>query len=93
MEGKGLPQAYERLEKAYVPTVLRNWAVFGPTQILNFALVPHHMRVVVVGTVSLFWNTYLSMVNAESEKERLMEATRDDQPLQAVALGSEKLIE
>ncbi len=71
------------------------------------------MRVVVVGTVSLFWSTYilpfhyiyrgtqtitildtyLSMVNAESEKERLMEATRDDQPLQAVALGSEKLIE
>ncbi|KAF7971193.1 hypothetical protein HWV62_21874 [Athelia sp. TMB] len=65
LEGKGVNEAKERLEKAYQPTLLRNWCVFVPTQIINFALVPHHLRFVVVSVVSLFWNTYLSAVNAQ----------------------------
>ncbi|KAI0691265.1 hypothetical protein BC835DRAFT_1407297 [Cytidiella melzeri] len=68
MEGKGITEAQARIEKAYVPTLIRNWAVFVPTQIVNFALVPPHLRVLVVGVVSLFWNTYLSIANAASEK-------------------------
>lgn len=43
--------------QAYQPTLLRNWGVFIPTQIINFALVPHHLRFVVVSVVSLFWST------------------------------------
>ena len=30
--------------------------VFIPAQVINFGLVPHHMRVVFVGVVSLFWS-------------------------------------
>ncbi|GJE89439.1 Mpv17/PMP22 family protein [Phanerochaete sordida] len=67
MEGKGVSEAVSRIEKAYVPTVLRNWMVFIPTQLVNFAFVPHHLRVLTVGIVSLFWNTYLSMVNNSSQ--------------------------
>jgi len=40
-----------------VPTVLRNWGVFIPTQIINFAFVPPHLRFLVVSVVSLFWST------------------------------------
>ncbi|KAG7444078.1 uncharacterized protein BT62DRAFT_833248, partial [Guyanagaster necrorhizus] len=40
------------IQAAYVLTILRNWNVFMPTQIINFALVPHHMRFVVVSVIS-----------------------------------------
>lgn len=50
--------AWLRKQKAYVPTLLRNWAVFIPTQIINFAIVPHHLRFFVVGVVSLFWSAF-----------------------------------
>ncbi|KAI0085863.1 hypothetical protein BDY19DRAFT_963288 [Irpex rosettiformis] len=68
MEGKGITEAQARIEKQYVPTLLRNWGVFIPTQLINFAIVPHHLRVLVVGVVSLFWNTYLSIANAEAKE-------------------------
>ncbi|EIW74980.1 hypothetical protein CONPUDRAFT_112921 [Coniophora puteana RWD-64-598 SS2] len=67
MEGKGISGAQERISSAYVPTLLRNWGVFIPTQIINFAIVPPHLRFVVVSVVSLFWNTYLSATNARQQ--------------------------
>ncbi|KAJ7726714.1 hypothetical protein DFH07DRAFT_852620 [Mycena maculata] len=68
LEGK--PQeAVPRIGAGYVPTLLRNWAVFVPTQIINFWLVPPHLRFVVVSVVSLFWNTYLSVANSKATKE------------------------
>ncbi|KJA15415.1 hypothetical protein HYPSUDRAFT_48434 [Hypholoma sublateritium FD-334 SS-4] len=57
-------EAPARIKAAYVPTLLRNWGVFIPTQIINFSLTPPHLRFVVVSVVSLFWNTYLSAANA-----------------------------
>ncbi|KAH7924111.1 hypothetical protein BV22DRAFT_533909 [Leucogyrophana mollusca] len=68
LEGKGISGAQERISSAYTPTLIRNWGVFIPTQIINFAIVPHHLRFVVVSVVSLFWNTYLSAVNAKSQQ-------------------------
>ncbi|KAF7796062.1 hypothetical protein EIP86_007233 [Pleurotus ostreatoroseus] len=67
LEGNPFSKAIERLEKAYTGTLLRNWLVFIPTQLVNFSIVPPHMRVLVVGVVSLFWNTYLSLANARSQ--------------------------
>ena len=37
---------------------MRNWGVFVPTQLINFALVPPHLRFLVVSVVSLFWSEY-----------------------------------
>ncbi|KAI9058598.1 hypothetical protein FKP32DRAFT_1635344, partial [Trametes sanguinea] len=54
LEGKGPFAAKERIKEAYVPTLIRNWGVFIPTQIVNFAVVPPHLRFVTVGVVSLF---------------------------------------
>lgn len=39
-------------------------AVFVPTQIINFAFVPHHLRFVVVSVVSLFWSESFCPSNA-----------------------------
>ncbi|KAK0492240.1 hypothetical protein EDD18DRAFT_1183503 [Armillaria luteobubalina] len=82
---EGVPQeAYPRIQAAYVPTILRNWGVFIPTQIINFALVPHHMRFVVVSVVSLFWNTYLSAVNARQAKLEQEEKEHEKVPMKMV---------
>ncbi|KZT24302.1 hypothetical protein NEOLEDRAFT_1094514 [Neolentinus lepideus HHB14362 ss-1] len=67
LEGKPLSDAGERLSTAYVPTLIRNWGVFVPAQAINFAVIPPHMRFVFVSVVSLFWNTYLSAVNAQQQ--------------------------
>jgi len=67
LEGNGFSDAKKRLSLTYQPTLVRNWTVFLPTQIANFAIVPHHLRFLVVSVVSLFWNTYLSAVNARQE--------------------------
>ncbi|KAI9457360.1 hypothetical protein HD554DRAFT_2142833 [Boletus coccyginus] len=69
MEGKGISGAVERISENYQPTLIRNWGVFIPTQIINFAIVPHHLRFGVVSVVSLFWNTYLSAVNSRALQE------------------------
>ena len=60
--------AISRIKEAYVPTLILNWGVFIPTQLINFTLVPPHLRMVTVGVVSLFWNTYLSAANAAAQK-------------------------
>ena len=48
------------LSQAFVPTLLRNWAVFIPVQILNFSVVPPQGRFVFVSVVNLFWSESFS---------------------------------
>nr|GAT50806.1 predicted protein [Mycena chlorophos] len=68
LEGKP-EEAAPRIGAGYVPTLLRNWCVFVPTQLINFWVVPPHLRFVVVSVVSLFWNTYLSVANMRAKQE------------------------
>ncbi|KAF7319798.1 hypothetical protein MKEN_00762400 [Mycena kentingensis (nom. inval.)] len=68
LEGKP-KEVVPRIGAGYIPTLLRNWTVFVPTQIINFWLVPPHLRFVVVSIVSLFWNTYLSVANTKAQKD------------------------
>ncbi|KAH8105767.1 hypothetical protein DFH11DRAFT_644837 [Phellopilus nigrolimitatus] len=85
LEGKGVGEAKKRVETAYVPTLLRNWGVFVPAQIVNFALVPTHMRFVFVGVVSLFWNTYLSYANTQTQRALLAQQVGVDAEERATA--------
>ncbi|KAI0758701.1 hypothetical protein C8Q74DRAFT_1372641 [Fomes fomentarius] len=68
LDSKSVNVAKERIQEAYVPSIIRNWGVFIPAQIVNFALAPHHFFVT-IGVVSLFWNAYLSSVNAKKQVE------------------------
>ena len=57
LEGK--PQEIvPRIEDKYRRTVLMNWGVFIPAQLVNFWVVPPHLRFGFVGVVSLFWSAY-----------------------------------
>ncbi|KAI0724744.1 hypothetical protein C8Q72DRAFT_856795 [Fomitopsis betulina] len=77
LEGKSFQDAQQRVTEAYVPTLIRNWGVFVPTQILNFWLVPAQYRFFAVNFVALFWNAYLSAVNARTaQASELVDAHR-----------------
>ncbi|KAK5076137.1 Protein required for ethanol metabolism [Lithohypha guttulata] len=56
----------KRLEKAYLPGLKANWAIWPAVQGVNFTVVPLEHRVLVVNIVSLGWNCYLSYLNAGS---------------------------
>lgn len=77
LEGKGLDEAKKRLDTSYKSTLVRNWGVFVPVQIANFAVVPPHLRLVVVNVVSLFWNAYLSYANQQSQAAQPQQALKE----------------
>ncbi|KAF9526804.1 hypothetical protein CPB83DRAFT_857257 [Crepidotus variabilis] len=70
LEGKP-DEAMDRVKAAYLPTLIRNWGVYIPTQLINFSIVPPHLRFFTVSVVSLFWNTYLSYSNAAHNKSQI----------------------
>jgi len=53
----------DRLRMAYSQTLLNNYRLWPAVQLLNFYFVPLQHRVLVVNTVALGWNAYLSVVN------------------------------
>ncbi|KAF8336994.1 uncharacterized protein EI90DRAFT_2968719 [Cantharellus anzutake] len=65
MEGKTLKDAEMKLETTYKRTLVANWKLFIPFQMLNL-LVPMHHRLLAVNVVSLFWNAYLSLMASSS---------------------------
>jgi len=73
LEGNSFSDAKERLNKVFQPTLIRNWSVFIPTQIINMSIVPHHLRFFVVSVVGLCWNTYLNVVNAQQRTAAIKE--------------------
>ncbi|KAK3380513.1 hypothetical protein B0T24DRAFT_647722 [Lasiosphaeria ovina] len=53
----------DKLEKSYTTALLRNWMVWPFVQLVNFRFVPLEQRVIVVNTILLGWNCYLSYIN------------------------------
>ncbi|KAI0271250.1 hypothetical protein BC834DRAFT_858453 [Gloeopeniophorella convolvens] len=64
LEGEGVAGVKQRVEKAYFPTLVRSWGVYIPAQLVNYFFIPPHLRLPIVGLVTLSWNTYLSALNA-----------------------------
>jgi hypothetical protein len=49
--------------------MLANWKLWPAFQVFNLNFVPVHYQVVTVNIVSIFWNTYLSIVQYADKKE------------------------
>ena len=52
-------RSWELERVPHTALILNFRAVYIPTQVINFALVPPHLRFVFVGVVSLFWSVFL----------------------------------
>lgn len=62
LNGGTWAQAHGKLQKELWSTLMVNWSVWPVVQAFNFALVPIPYQVLVVNTVAIVWNSYLSYV-------------------------------
>lgn len=51
---------YERIEERLWPTVQKQWAVFGPANLVNLSVVPLYARPPFMNVISIGWNTFLA---------------------------------
>ncbi|CAH0600551.1 unnamed protein product [Chrysodeixis includens] len=60
LKGKNLQEVKEELRLNYKDVLLTSYTIWPWVQICNFYLVPLQYQVLLVQTIALFWNTYLS---------------------------------
>ncbi|ODQ80948.1 hypothetical protein BABINDRAFT_160385 [Babjeviella inositovora NRRL Y-12698] len=65
LEQKSMNEVQEKLKLNYWPTLFSCWTIWPAIQLLNFSFVKVQYRLVVVSTVSLAWNCYLSYMNSQ----------------------------
>lgn len=70
MDGQGsLLQIRQKLKQVYVETLLANWQLWPAVQLLNFHFVPVNYQAIVVSSVALGWNAFLSRQAARSQQD------------------------
>lgn len=52
------------IKRNFAVSLFTNWKVWTPAQVINFQLVPFDFRVLFGNCVALWWNVYLSLINA-----------------------------
>ncbi|KND04420.1 uncharacterized protein SPPG_00149 [Spizellomyces punctatus DAOM BR117] len=67
MEGRSWKQIKDKLRQTYMPTLKANFTVWPPVQLVNFYFTPVNYQSLVVNTVALGWNSYLSWTNAKQK--------------------------
>ena len=69
LEGMTLNEGVTRSITMLPRTCPVSWAVWGPAQLLNFSVVPLHLRVVWCNSFALFWNVVMSGFNQAARTE------------------------
>lgn len=65
LEGAETP--LRQTQATWWPTVLANWKLWIPAQLVNFAVVPPHFQVLFANGVAVAWNTYISYATHSSQ--------------------------
>ncbi|WVQ77544.1 hypothetical protein IAR50_007231 [Cryptococcus sp. DSM 104548] len=68
LEGKSIDEVRQKVAMGWFPTWQKAVCVFGPTQIINFTLIPPQHRFLAVQSVGMCWNTFLSWQNNRNNK-------------------------
>lgn len=70
----------DRIAERLWPTVQKQWAVFGPAQLINLTLMPLYARPPFMNFISIFWSAYLASAQARGEVKPVgVAATLDQQ--------------
>jgi protein Mpv17 len=67
MQGVSLNDSYQKLKLLYWDVLKTNWTVWPGIQLFNFYMVPVNYQSVVVNTVAIGWNAYLSRKNSQAD--------------------------
>ena len=62
LEGR-LDELKQHLNDTMFDSMVVNWKIWIPAQIINFRFIPLHLQVLYVNFVALIWNTYLSYIS------------------------------
>ncbi|WWC64484.1 uncharacterized protein I303_107094 [Kwoniella dejecticola CBS 10117] len=68
LEGKNVDEVRRKVAHGWFPTWQKAVCVFGPTQVINFSVVPPQHRLLTVQSVGLCWNIFLSWQNNRNNK-------------------------
>ncbi|KAI9634063.1 uncharacterized protein MKK02DRAFT_38734 [Dioszegia hungarica] len=74
LEGRRPAEIKRKVEMVWWPTYSKAVCVFGPTQIVNFSLVPVHLRMLALQSVGLCWNIFLSWSNNLNNRQLALAA-------------------
>ncbi|KAJ8901571.1 hypothetical protein NDN08_003779 [Rhodosorus marinus] len=62
MKFQGLRSTTARIRSGFRKVVLTTWAFWVPAQLINFGLVPLHLRILAVNLMAIIWNVIFSMI-------------------------------
>ena len=65
--GGNWQDAQRKLQREFVPTLIRGWALWPSVQLVNFCLVPAHYQLMAINGVAVGWMGYLSYVEFRSK--------------------------
>lgn len=63
VEGRGVAAIGDRLRSTYLPTLAVQYTIWPAAQFINFLVIPPALQIPFSSTVSVFWNSYLSLKN------------------------------
>ena len=70
MEGRDISHIGQKYRDIYKDALVANWQVWPLAQIINFRYMPLPYRVPFQSTCGIFWNLYLSLLNARGNEGR-----------------------
>lgn len=79
-EGSSPKEIKEKIKKGFKPALLANYKIWPAFQFINFYFIPSNYRSLATSTVSLGWNSFLSVLNQKVIKSNHMvdlEMTKD----------------
>jgi len=69
LQGDGLEGWKDKMRTTWGKTVVSNWLLWVPAQMLNFLIVPPQLQLLYANVVGLGWNVYLSKVSTEEKSD------------------------
>eukprot|EP00210_Caulerpa_lentillifera_P004291 g4094.t1 len=73
VSGKGFEDAYTKYKLEIWESCKALWGIWLPAQLVNFSMVPRHLRVPYVAAVSFGWTTVLSVMQARFDDADVLE--------------------